>query len=279
MSPLSAPVPNLTPHAAGEFLQSQVSTVVSQTNGRLGPFLPGPNSNGRGAYCGDARELAQALPDHCIDLILTDPPYFRKDLPLYAWLAEEAPRLLSPGGFCLFMCGHLYLPEIYSYFTGQLRYYMTYAVFLKGQRTGVIWTVGPGNVRKAVIQRHKPILAYSNGPAVPRCGTVGLFTGTCQDKRYHVQGQAMAPFRYYLDCFSWPGQVVLDPFCGGGTTPAMAKVTGRRWLAFDLDPEAVTTTQQRLADTTLPDEPLTQPDNARPQHPELDPLALQEALL
>jgi hypothetical protein len=204
---------------------------------------------------------------------LTDPPYFKKDLPLYAWLAQEAPRLLRPGGFVLAMCGHMYLPEIYSYFTPHLTYYNTYAIFLNGQRTGVTWTVGPGNVRKPIVQRHKPLIAYSNGRAVPRLGTIGVFTGTRQDKRYHVQGQDAAPFRYYLDCFSWPGQTVLDPFCGGGTTPAMAKLCGRRWLAFDTDPQAITTTRHRLADTAQLDDPLTVPPRAQRS------LAVQETLL
>lgn len=217
---------------------------------------PGPNPTAeQGIYTGDCRRLAQDIPGATVDLILTDPPYFKKDLPLYQWLAQAAARLLKPGGFVLLMAGHLYLPKIYSYFEAQpeLTYYMHYSVFLDGQRSGVIWTRANGH-SKPIIQREKAVIAYSKGRAVPRLGTVGVFTGTTNDKRYHLQGQAAAPFRYYIDCFSRRGDLVLEPFAGGGTTPAMAKLTGRRWLAFDVDPEAVTTTRQRLADTpTMPD--------------------------
>ncbi|MBI2299423.1 MAG: site-specific DNA-methyltransferase, partial [Armatimonadetes bacterium] len=32
---------------------------------------------------------------------------------------------------------------------------------------------------------------------------------------------------------SRPGELVLDAFCGSGTTPAVAARLGRRWLACD----------------------------------------------
>ena len=54
---------------------------------------------------GDARELAQALPDESIDLIFTDPVYWQIDD--YAWLAELAARVLKPGGNVLAYAGHV----------------------------------------------------------------------------------------------------------------------------------------------------------------------------
>ncbi|MBC22899.1 MAG: hypothetical protein CMJ32_03140 [Phycisphaerae bacterium] len=37
-----------------------------------------------------------------------------------------------------------------------------------------------------------------------------------------------------------PGGIVLDPFCGSGTTLVAAIETGRRWMGFDISPDAVT---------------------------------------
>ena len=37
---------------------------------------------------------------------------------------------------------------------------------------------------------------------------------------------------------SGPGELVLDPFIGSGTTAVAAIRTGRRWLGFDIDPRA-----------------------------------------
>ncbi|GBQ05649.1 site-specific DNA-methyltransferase [Saccharibacter floricola] len=43
--------------------------------------------------------------------------------------------------------------------------------------------------------------------------------------------------------------VVLDPFCGTGTTPAVAKRLGRRYLAIERHPDYVKAAEQRLEET------------------------------
>lgn len=45
-----------------------------------------------------------------------------------------------------------------------------------------------------------------------------------------------------------PGGVVLDPFCGTGTTLAVAKATGRSAIGIDIAPSYTELTRQRLAD-------------------------------
>ena len=67
---------------------------------KLGPYLLGPNDTSEnGIYCGDARELAKAIPDESVDLIFTDPVYDRIDD--YRWLAECASRVLKSSGTLL----------------------------------------------------------------------------------------------------------------------------------------------------------------------------------
>lgn len=45
---------------------------------------------------------------------------------------------------------------------------------------------------------------------------------------------------------TYPGDIVLDCFCGGGTTAAVAEKLGRRWIAMDCGKLAIYTTQKRL---------------------------------
>ena len=45
---------------------------------------------------------------------------------------------------------------------------------------------------------------------------------------------------------SRPGEVVLDPFAGSGTTLAVAKKLGRRYLGFDISPSYVEQARRRL---------------------------------
>lgn len=53
-----------------------------------------------------------------------------------------------------------------------------------------------------------------------------------------------------------PGDTVLDPFCGSGTTPAVAQRLGRRWVAADASRAAIDLTAARLrrAGARLPPE-------------------------
>lgn len=42
------------------------------------------------------------------------------------------------------------------------------------------------------------------------------------------------------------GDVILDPFCGCGTTVAVAERLGRQWIGIDISPTAISLTRQRL---------------------------------
>ncbi len=45
-----------------------------------------------------------------------------------------------------------------------------------------------------------------------------------------------------------PGDVVLDPFFGSGTTGAVAKMLGRRWIGIDRDEGYISVARKRIAD-------------------------------
>lgn len=51
-----------------------------------------------------------------------------------------------------------------------------------------------------------------------------------------------------------PGDVVLDPFLGSGTTAAVAHRLGRRWIGIERDPAYVALARQRLAALPPPDD-------------------------
>jgi site-specific DNA-methyltransferase (adenine-specific) len=55
-----------------------------------------------------------------VDWIITDPPYPREFLPVYADLAATAARILRPGGSLLCMVGQSYLPQIVERLTEHL---------------------------------------------------------------------------------------------------------------------------------------------------------------
>jgi SAM-dependent methyltransferase len=199
----------------------------------------------------------QRLPvaDNSIDLIFTDPPYLTEFVPCYEWLANEAMRVLRPGGFVLAMCGGLHLPKIYRFFEDSG---LTYFFEMQQKSNGdapTVWKHVDGK-GYPVIARAKPIIVYSKGLAVPEIGGVhNLFEtgpGWSEAKRFHRWGQDVNTCRYYIEYFSGPGEIVLDPFVGGGTTMIAAELVGRRAIGFDVDWQAVRTTKARREATEIP---------------------------
>ncbi len=76
---------------------------------------------------------------------------------------------------------------------------------------------------------------------------VGL-GGTTSDK-IAFQHPAVFPERLAEDhILSWsnPGDMVLDPMCGSGTTCKMAEMNGRKWVGIDMSPEYIDIARQRI---------------------------------
>jgi DNA modification methylase len=65
---------------------------------------------------------------------------------------------------------------------------------------------------------------------------------------------------------SHPGDLVLDPFAGSGTSLVVAKKLGRRWLGFELSKNYVKKTNARLAAVTEGD-PLIGPEDPKTSAP------------
>ena len=63
-----------------------------------------------------------------------------------------------------------------------------------------------------------------------------------------------------------PGDLVLDPFAGSGTTLVVAKKLGRHWIGFELSKNYVVQTQARLDSSTV-GQPLEGPDEPKVSAP------------
>ena len=75
--------------------------------------------------------------------------------------------------------------------------------------------------------------------------------GSNQDKLYVVQTSTKAIQRCMLMCTD-PGDLVLDPTCGSGTTAYVAEQWGRRWLTCDTSRVPLALARQRLLTATFP---------------------------
>jgi len=194
---------------------------------------------------GDFVEESNALASNGIDAIITDPPYPEEHLPLYADLAQIAARVLKPGGSLIVMVGQSYLPKILELMTPHLEYQWIVAYLTPGGQAPQIW-------QRKVNTFWKPILWFVKGIYDGDwVGDVCKSDTNDNDKRFHDWGQSESGMIDIVERFTLPGDLILDPFCGGGTTGVVAVGLNRRFIGIDKDEQALNITAARLAEYVI----------------------------
>ena len=188
----------------------------------------------------DFRDLDIA--DRSVDAIICDPPYTDDAIPIFSDLSDFAARVLKPGRLLAAYCGKLRQPEEMARLAEHLEYVWIGATVLRGRHTKV-------HVHK-INGWHRPWLLYSAGRYKPRAwikDTLIASDGAGEkDLDDHPWQQAEGPIRELVRMLTLPGELVLDPFVGSGTTAAAALAEGRRFVGCDVDPGAVAMTLERL---------------------------------
>lgn len=183
--------------------------------------------------------LWDRLDDDSVDLFLTDPPY--KDIKLYESLAELAAAKLKPGRLCLAYSGQFYLPKVMEVMSQHLTYWWTFAIEFSGSHCAV----HPRHVQN----KWKPIVAFAKPKVKPAPEWLSdHLQGGGRDKEHHDWGQHESEVEYLINHLTQPGELVVEPFCGGGTIPVVCKSTGRRCLATEIDRSIAIIARKRLAE-------------------------------
>ncbi len=193
-------------------------------------------------HCISVEEAPSLVSFESIDAIVTDPPYPKEYVDTFSSLARFALHALKPGGSLVCMTGHLYLPQYLSNLCiDGLNYqwicaYLTpggQAVQIHPRRVNTFW---------------KPLLWFVKGDYAGRwIGDVCKSSPNDNDKTHHHWGQSESGMADVIDRFTEPGQVICDPFCGGGTTGVVALAMGRKFIGLDVERKWIETTGDRLA--------------------------------
>jgi DNA modification methylase len=216
---------------------------------KLGPYELGPTDDpNQGIYTGDARVLTEAIPDESVDLIFTDPVYDRIDD--YRWLAETAARVLKPDRACLVWYGIGFLDETMRVLCEHLSYRWQLILFYNNLvRTPHV---------DAGWSKYAGCLWYENGHMKARKGIDLLSVPVFGDLEStgglvnHGWSKPIRFFEFWIPRFVKNDDIVFDPFTGGGTVPAVCKMLGHHWLAFEIDPATADTARERVRNTQPP---------------------------
>jgi hypothetical protein len=193
----------------------------------------------QGILHGDMGLLRERLKDESVKMFLSDPPYAQPEL--YGRLAELAAAKLAPGGLCLAYADPGRLPEVLDAMREHLDFWWCFVVKHTGK---------PRYVNDRHIQSDwKPVVAFGRAPIpLPPEWLHDFVEGGGRDKSRHPWGQPESEASYFVTRLTEAGDLVVDPFVGGGTIAAASKGSGRRWLATEIDEGTVAIARKRLAD-------------------------------
>jgi DNA modification methylase len=234
---------------------------------------------------GDCLTALRGLPAGCADLVYMDPPFntgrqheqrngsfddrFRSAGAYLEWLRpriEESLRVLRHNGSILVhcdwrMCHHLrlLLDEL-----------------LDPQRlvNHLVWRYGlGGSSPRAFARKHDDILYYAKSdgywfeaPKVPATSArmqgrqkkatdvidIPSINNMARERCGYPTQKPVALLEVLIRACCPPGGLVIDPFCGSGTTCIAALRHGRRFVGIDLNRDAVMIAGQRLATERAP---------------------------
>jgi len=235
---------------------------------------------------GDCLSILRTLPDECVDVCFADPPFnlekkygkYKDCLELGAYLAwceewiNELVRVTKPTGSILLHN----IPKWLTYYAAILNRTAHF-------RHWISWDAMSSPLGKTLLPAHYGIIFYSKAPRgykfyeirAPhkRCRLCGGFLKDYGGKKdqMHVFGNLVSdvwtdihrikhnkrrdehPCQLPIHLLERvilmstdPGDIVLDPFLGTGTTAIAAKTLGRHYIGMELDETYVRIAKQKL---------------------------------
>lgn len=100
----------------------------------------------------------------------------------------------------------------------------------------------PAQGWEAIAILHRPGKKRWNGGGLP-----AVWRYKHVDAKYHPTQKPLALVRELVKLFSDPGEEILDPFCGSGTTGVACLLTGRRFVGIEKDAHFCAMARKRLA--------------------------------
>ena len=204
---------------------------------------------------GDCIKALPMLHSDSVDFILTDPPYLAnytsrdgRGVPNddnSTWLKpafREIYRVLKADSFCVSFYGWPHADKFMEAFkqagfriVGHLMFPKRYA----------------SSKRFLAYQHEAAYLLAKGEPARPEQPIGDVIAWQYTGNRYHPTQKPLAVLSPLIEAFSKPGDVVLDPFAGSGSSLLAAQRAGRSYIGIELSAEYHRIATQRLIEPPL----------------------------
>ena len=199
--------------------------------------------------CADCIDILRELPDKCIDLVLTDPPY---------GIGEAKKNNASRGKLAVAkdygkkdwdnkIPDKTIFEEIFRVSKHQIVFGGNYFVeYLSNSPCWIVWDKNNFGNDFADCE-----LAWTNFKSAVRkykWTWNGMLQENMKNKdfRIHPTQKPLGLFQLILQDYSNEGDLILDPFSGSGTTAVACHELGRRFICIEKDKDYYEASKERL---------------------------------
>ncbi len=201
---------------------------------------------------GDCREQIKKLADLGVkvNLILTDPQYgidhkgkgikshtfsdTKESLDVVIEAIQLFPSILQPNAFIIIFCDYAYAFDDNSLLRRELNKFATCA------RPALIWekpTLTRGDFKRWPSGNYETAIFARVGAKSIREPMRAVFScmPSMGSQLRHETEKPTKLLKYFINCVTYPGEIVLDPFAGSFTTLVAAADLGRSGIGIELD--------------------------------------------
>ena len=197
--------------------------------------------------CGDCLEVMKGIPDKAVDLVLTDPPYGiglkydGYDDTLENWknlISKAIPEMRRISNMVILPSMQMkQLPWIYENFPPDWL---------------IAWYKGStGHASFVGFNSWEPHLVYGKNKGICMHDYFQTRASESKTHSYHPCPKPIDWADWLISRASKEGQVVLDCFCGSGTTVESAKKLNRKFIGIELNQKYCEIAERRLTQEVL----------------------------
>lgn len=192
---------------------------------------------------GDCVSIMKNLPNNCIDLIITDPPY--GDNVAYGWNNKviqnnknplincsaivEFYRILKKNSSVYIFTNWKHYPFLTEFILRYTKFKIRHLIIWKKHNFGLGWAFRHQHEMILVLEKGKPKYHLTDFSDVQTCSHIN------HNKLNHPHEKPIDLIIKMIEHSSKKGDIILDPFCGSGSVCVACQNTGRNWLGIELE--------------------------------------------
>jgi site-specific DNA-methyltransferase (adenine-specific) len=198
---------------------------------------------------GDCLAVLPQLPAGSIDFVLTDPPYITRYRDRQGrtvanddhdgWLAPafaEIYRVLKKDSFCVSFYGWPQADKFLAAWRG--------AGFQPVAH--LVWAKTYASAEHFVRYQHEQAYVLAKGNPRPTVRIPDVLPWNYTGNRLHPTQKPVRSLKPVIEAFTRAGDIVLDPFCGSGSTLLAADILRRRYIGIEVNAEYCRVARERL---------------------------------